>query len=448
MSTDKSITDLPVASAINASDVSVLVSGNTDYQYSFTLLLQYITANLTSGANISFGTTLPQNTAGTNGDVFVNTAAGSFAQKMSGVWVIAYTLPAANGADGTLLYGSGMPGATTGKDSDSYIDTLTGIFYRRLAGTWSQVFSMATGPQGPQGTAGINGTNGTNGNTVLFGNGLPSNTGTGTNGDFYLNTANYAFFGPKTSGAWGAGVSIIGVGIVQGGTAGQVLAKADGSDYNTIWQDNSFANLTGQPADNAGLAAALGAKQNSLGFTPENPVNKNQLNGYAGLDAAGKVAAAQLPSYVDDVLEFSAFTALPSPGETGKIYVTLDTNAEYRWGGSAYIRLVASPGSTDAVPEGTTNLYFTAARVLATVLSGLSFGLITAVTATDTLLLAIGKLQAQISSLSLKILPAGGTTGQLLAKNSAANFDSSWINPPAGGGGTSNFSYNFYQSVL
>lgn len=90
-------------------------------------------------------------------------------------------------------------------------------------------------------------------------------------------------------------------------------------------------------------------------------------NGVATLDGSGKVPSAQLPSYVDDVLEYSTYSALPAPGEAGKIYVTTDTNYEYRWSGSTYIRLVASPGSTDAVAEGTVNLYFTAARALAAV---------------------------------------------------------------------------------
>jgi hypothetical protein len=51
----------------------------------------------------------------------------------------------------------------------------------------------------------------------------------------------------------------------------------------------------------------------------------------------GKVPSAQLPSYVDDVLEYANFAALPATGETGKIYVTLDDNSQYRWSGSAYI---------------------------------------------------------------------------------------------------------------
>lgn len=56
----------------------------------------------------------------------------------------------------------------------------------------------------------------------------------------------------------------------------------------------------------------------------------------------GKVPASQLPSYVDDVLEFANFAALPVVGESSKIYVTLDTNKQYRWGGTAYVEISAS----------------------------------------------------------------------------------------------------------
>ncbi len=53
----------------------------------------------------------------------------------------------------------------------------------------------------------------------------------------------------------------------------------------------------------------------------------------------GKVPAGQLPSYVDDVLEFDSYTALPQPGEKGKIYITTKDNKQFRWGGSAYIEI-------------------------------------------------------------------------------------------------------------
>jgi len=172
-----------------------------------------------------------------------------------------------------------------------------------------------------------------------------------------------------------------------------------------------------------------------IGYTAENVADKNQPNGYAGLDETGKVAAAQLPSYVDDVLEVANFAALPGTGETGKIYITTDNNNEYRWSGSTYIQIVASPGTTDAVPEGATNKYFTVARVLTSVLTGIGFGTSTAITATDTILQAFGKLQAQITGL-LKI-PTGGTAGQILAKVDGTDGNTHWIDAPSGGGGSS-----------
>ena len=89
---------------------------------------------------------------------------------------------------------------------------------------------------------------------------------------------------------------------------------------------------------------------------------------------SGKVPSAQLPSYVDDVIEVADYASLPATGETGKIYITLDDNAQYRWSGSAYVQLVASPGSTDAVPEGTTNLYFSNQRAYLAVKAAINAG--------------------------------------------------------------------------
>lgn len=65
-------------------------------------------------------------------------------------------------------------------------------------------------------------------------------------------------------------------------------------------------------------------------------------NGVATLDADGKVPAAQLPSYVDDVLEFENKAAFPTKGEADKIYVAKDTNLTYRWSGSAYVEISVS----------------------------------------------------------------------------------------------------------
>ena len=69
---------------------------------------------------------------------------------------------------------------------------------------------------------------------------------------------------------------------------------------------------------------------------------KGQPGGLAELDSTGRVPAAQLPSYVDDVLEFSTKAQFPQIGETGKIYVSKDTNLTYRWTGTQYLEISQS----------------------------------------------------------------------------------------------------------
>jgi hypothetical protein len=72
---------------------------------------------------------------------------------------------------------------------------------------------------------------------------------------------------------------------------------------------------------------------------------KGVANGVASLDGSGKVPSAQLPAYVDDVLEFANLAAFPVTGTTGIIYVALDTNKIYRWSGSTYIEISPSVGA-------------------------------------------------------------------------------------------------------
>lgn len=74
-------------------------------------------------------------------------------------------------------------------------------------------------------------------------------------------------------------------------------------------------------------------------------------SGVATLDAGGKVPTAQLPSYVDDVLEYANLAAFPGAGTAGIIYVAIDTNKTYRWSGSAYVYITS--GAVDSVMGAT-----------------------------------------------------------------------------------------------
>lgn len=113
-------------------------------------------------------------------------------------------------------------------------------------------------------------------------------------------------------------------------------------------------------ADNGGVTGVKGSAETSyrksnVEISPTNiglgnvtnhaQVKRTEMgvaNGVATLGADGKVPSGQLPSYVDDVLEFENKASFTAKGETGKIYVSKDTNLTYRWSGSAYVEISAS----------------------------------------------------------------------------------------------------------
>lgn len=70
--------------------------------------------------------------------------------------------------------------------------------------------------------------------------------------------------------------------------------------------------------------------------------SKGAPNGLASLNESGIIPSAQLPSYVDDVIEFDTFSNLPGTGESGKIYIVQDTNLTYRWSGTDYVEISKS----------------------------------------------------------------------------------------------------------
>lgn len=120
------------------------------------------------------------------------------------------------------------------------------------------------------------------------------------------------------------------------------------ADFKTLWDNKlkpyivaGFIAVTPvAEGATAGLVLQDGSRlaQSTFVFASE----KGSNNGVATLGADGKVPASQLPGFVDDVIEAANFAALPATGEAGKIYVTLDDNKTYRWGGSAYVEISAS----------------------------------------------------------------------------------------------------------
>jgi len=137
----------------------------------------------------------------------------------------------------------------------------------------------------------------------------------------------------------------------------RVYVKADKTLY--IWHDNQWIAMP-KLEDLNGLAnsmnSAIQSAFNSITAT------KEKANGIASLDENGKVPSAQLPSYVDDVIEGylsggkfykEAAHTTEITGESGKIYVDLTSKKTYRWSGSAYVVI----SETIALGETSTTAY-------------------------------------------------------------------------------------------
>lgn len=117
------------------------------------------------------------------------------------------------------------------------------------------------------------------------------------------------------------------------------IANRTESDTNIQNNLNTHINDKTNPHEVTKAQVGLG------NVTNDAQVKRSEMgaaNGVAQLDSSGLVPSTQLPSYVDDVLEYDTLTAFPATGETGKIYVTKDTNLTYRWSGSQYIEISKS----------------------------------------------------------------------------------------------------------
>ena len=119
------------------------------------------------------------------------------------------------------------------------------------------------------------------------------------------------------------------------------VKQASGQGINDILVVDNLTTDNGENALSARQGKVLGEKIQEI------LDSKGQADGIATLDSDGKVPSSQLPSYVDDILEFDSKADFPVQGEGGKIYVDKSTNTTWRWGGTEY----ANVGSSLALGE-------------------------------------------------------------------------------------------------
>ena len=123
----------------------------------------------------------------------------------------------------------------------------------------------------------------------------------------------------------------------------------------SAWVDSTIQNgdiTSGMITQHEGDITITESQISDLG-TYQVTSEKGQANGYASLDGSGLVPSSQLPSYVDDVLEYANESSFPGTGEAGKLYVDLSDNSVHRWSGSAYVNITdySTPGHTHVAAD-------------------------------------------------------------------------------------------------
>ena len=161
-------------------------------------------------------------------------------------------------------------------------------------------------------------------------------------GDGGLATLNTAAVAESTNLYFTTGRSRSSISLTTSGTSGASTYNPTTGVLNIPQYTGNVTSFNTRTGD---IVLSSSDVTTALTFTPENAANKGIANGYASLDGGGLIPATQLPSYVDDVLEYTNLAGFPATGTTGKIYVALDTNKIYRWSGSTYIEVSPTVGT-------------------------------------------------------------------------------------------------------
>jgi hypothetical protein len=357
------------------------------------------------GAVWRTGSGAPSDGLGINGDYYLDTAGnGNVYKKATGTYTLQCSIlgPQGNtgstGAAGAVWRtGSGVPSNGLGIDGDYYLDTGgNGNVYKRVTGAYVLQCSIL-GPQGSQGIQGIQGVQGNTGNTGATGDpgavwrtgsGAPSD-GLGINGDYYLDTSGNGNVYKKAAGTYTLQCSILGPQGSQGTQGNTGSAGADGA----TWRSGS-----GVPSDALGVNGDFYFDTGGTGNVYKKvtgayvlqcsilgPQGNTGNTGSAGADGAVWRTGSGVPS---DGL-----------GVNGDFYLDTATSNVYKKVTGAYAlqcNIKGATGSTGSTgPQGDPG----------------------------------------------QGVPTGGTTDQVLKKNSNTPYDTGWADAVGGAGNAVKQSY-------
>ena len=231
----------------------------------------------------------------------------------------------------------------------------------------------ATGPQGPAGPAGVtgpagadgaDGADGSDGSSLLNGAADPTSTD-GSDGDFWINTTTWEIFGPKSSSAWPAGVSLVGP-AGDAFTCGTNQVTYNGHDYSTVaigtqcWfaenlRSGNYANGDAIPGDlsNATWESTTTGAQAVYGDDATNLATYGRLYNWHAVDDARGLCPSGWHVPTDD--EFTELTTgLGGESVAGSALKASATDSP-SWDGSNSSGFSALPGG---YRHGTGSFYY------------------------------------------------------------------------------------------
>ncbi|MEM6738936.1 MAG: hypothetical protein AAF646_02400 [Pseudomonadota bacterium] len=219
----------------------------------------------TAATSVRSGAGAPAASLGQDGDFYIDTVANEiYGPKTGGAWGTGTSVVGIDGIDGidgqTLLNGNGAPSDALGNDGDFYVD-----------GTVWEIYGPKAGGAWPAPfeLAGADGT------SILSGTGAPADT-LGTTGDFYIDKDASDLYGPKAGGTWPSPVNLVG----PQGEEGRTILNGNGPPSPALGRDGDFYIDTGaldvygpKTAGAWGTGASMTGSVGSLGVQNANAVN-------------------------------------------------------------------------------------------------------------------------------------------------------------------------------
>ena len=225
-----------------------------------------------------------------------------------------------------------------------------------------------------------------------------------------------------------------GVGVPTGGTTGQVLSKKSGTDYDTEWTDPSgggggttdYNDLSNKPQI-GGTTLSGNKTLSDLGIASTSDVSAKYTKPGTGIPSTDLASGVQTSLGKADSAYQKPSGGIPSTDMASGVQTSLGK------ADSAYQKPSGGIPSSDMASAVQTSLgkadtaYQKPSGGIPA--SDIASGVIPTVPVTDVQVNGTSVLSSGVANVPVHSIPAGGSSGQVLAKSSGTDYDAGWVTP-------------------